>query len=75
MKRVFALLVISALLLCTACSGDAPKTTDPTAAPQATEPTTEPTVNAEDTLPDYHFSKMEYTRPDSQAVLTAQDRR
>lgn len=73
MKRAFALLVISALLLCTACSGDVPQTTDPIAATQATEPTTEPTVNAEDTLPDYHFSKMEYTRPDAQAVLNAQE--
>lgn len=39
MKRVFALFVIFALLLCTACSADAPQTTKPIVTTEATAPT------------------------------------
>lgn len=62
MKRAFALLLILALLLC-GCGQQVVK--DPEI--------TQPTVSQEDTLPDHHFSKMEYVRPDPQAVRTAQE--
>lgn len=62
MNKRIALFLILALLLCVSGCGQQPATN-----PQTTQPA------VEDTLPDYHFSKMEYIRPDPQTVLSAQE--
>ena len=67
MKRSIALMTVLVLLCISGC-GQQPVTNDVT-----TLPTVETTGQVEDTLPDYHFSKLEYNRPDVQEVLTAQE--
>lgn len=68
MKKLFCALLVLALLLCICgCEQETVNNTETTQAPTTEGPTeTNPTetTGEEDTLPDYHFSKMEYVRPD-----------
>lgn len=71
MKRITCLLLVLVMLCLAACSAQ-PEPQSTTVPTQETTTEPAPTEDPEDALPDHHFSKMEYTRPDPEAVLTAQ---